>query len=59
MANTTEPTKDIREKKKVTNSEVDRRNLEQHILTRNIGKAANYFAANQNMFNYRTFRRFL
>ena len=64
MADATEPpyaasdkAKDVREKRKVTNSEVNRRNLEQHILTRNIGKAANYFAANQNMFNYRTFRQ--
>ena len=48
---------ETKKKKKVTNDNVERSNLEQHILTQNIDKAANYFMSNRDMFNYRTFRQ--
>ena len=44
-------------KKKVAVEDVESSNFEQAILTRNIDKAVNYFTANQNLFNYRTFRQ--
>ena len=48
---------DVRTKEKATSSNVETSNFEQAILTRNIDKAVNYFTANQNLFNYRTFRQ--
>ena len=47
--------KDVRKKKKLTNDNVEISNFEQYILSQNIDKAANYFMANQDLFNYRTF----
>jgi hypothetical protein len=49
--------KDVRDKKKVTNDNVEISNLEQYILSQNIDKAADYFTANKNLFNYKTFRQ--
>ena len=47
----------VRKKKKATNDNVEIANLEQYILSQNISKAADYYVANQNLFNYRTFRQ--
>ena len=44
-------------KKQDINSDVNNSNVEQEILTSNLTKAANYFVANQNLFNYATFRQ--
>jgi len=50
------------EQKKATNpaapvEDIEKSNFEQAVLTRNVDKAANYFTANRNLFNYRTFRQ--
>ena len=37
--------------------DIEKSNFEQAVLTRNIDKAVNYFTANSNLFNYRTFRQ--
>jgi hypothetical protein len=44
-------------KKKNVNKEITNSNVEQEILTSNLDKVANYFTANQNLFNYATFRQ--
>ena len=49
--------KDIRTKKKITNDTVKLNNFEQQLLARNMEKAAGYFVANRDLFNYRTFRQ--
>ena len=46
-----------KKKNKAAVEDVESSNFEQAILTRNIDKAVNYFTANQNLFNYRTFRQ--
>tara|TARA_R110002074_G_scaffold252824_1_gene424867 strand:+ start:11546 stop:14419 length:2874 start_codon:yes stop_codon:yes gene_type:complete len=49
--------KDVRNKKKATNDNVELSNLEQYILSQNIDKAADYFTSNSGLFNYKTFRQ--
>ena len=49
--------KKARKGKKATNDNVEIANLEQYILSQNISKAADYYIANQNLFNYKTFRQ--
>jgi hypothetical protein len=49
--------KDSRNKKKLSNDNVEISNLEQYILSQNIGKAADYFLSNSDLFNYKTFRQ--
>jgi len=49
--------KNVREKKKVTNDNVEISNFEQYILSQNIDKAANYYMSNRDLFNHRTFRQ--
>ena len=51
--------KDVRDKKKVTNDNVEISNLEQYMLSQNIDKAADYFTSNKDLFNYRTFRQII
>ena len=47
----------VRKKKKVTNEDVTISNFEQALLSQNIDQAANYYTANRNLFNYKTFRQ--
>ena len=49
--------KNVRKEKKKTNENVEASNLEQYILSQNIDAAGNYFMANRDIFNYRTFRQ--
>ena len=49
--------KDIRKEKKKTNENVETSNLEQYILSQNIDAANNYYMANRDLFNHRTFRQ--
>ena len=49
--------KPVRREKRNTNEDVNIANFEQALLSQNIDQAANYYTANRNMFNYRTFRQ--
>jgi len=49
--------KPLREKKKVTNKNLEIDNFEQHLLTKNIDKTTAYYNSKPGLFNYLTFRQ--
>ena len=44
-------------KRVLSNEDKEVANLEQHILSQNIDKVQNFYSANQDLFNYMTFRQ--